>query len=668
MYKRAVVFAGTLEGRTIAEYLAGRGVETFVRVATAYGESLLPRMENLVINSDRLTMEEMVDYLEKIRPQVVVDATHPYAAKVTENIKMACSHTNLLYLRLLRGSGNLSEYDKKKDIFYAQNVMDAVEYLEKSQGNVLLTTGSKDLKEFTKLKNYKERLYVRVLSLLNVVKECVDLGFEGKHLICMQGPFSYEMNKGMIQQFEIRYLVTKESGSPGGFVEKCQAAVDCGVKLIIIGRPSQESGHDFASCKSSLQKLFQIESRPKISLVGIGMGAKETMTLEARKALDEAELLIGAGRMLAAASNENQAVFEAYEPVRIKEYIMEHPEFEKIVIALSGDIGFFSGAKKLLKELEVFEQAGEMIQVICGISSAVYFCSKLKIPWDDVKVSSLHGKDENIIGLVQNHKKVFVIVGNQDEIQKLSHKFLYYQMEKVTLHIGERLSYPQEKIISGSPYDFIGYKGDPLSVVLIENKEAGEKNVTNGIPDEEFLRNEIPMTKQEVRSVSLSKLRLKKDSIVYDIGAGSGSVSVEMAGCVIEGKIYAIEKNAKALQLIRENKKKFAADNIEVIEGLAPEALEGLPVPTHAFIGGTAGRLREIVNLLLMKNPEIRIVLNAITLETLTETLVCLKDKALVETEIVNVQISKARDLKEYHLMQGQNPVFIISFTGGKRL
>lgn len=667
MFNRAIVFAGTLEGRTIAEYLASHGVETFVCVATSYGKTLFPKMENLLVSTNRLTTEEMKVYFEETSPQVVVDATHPYAAKVTENIKIACRHVNLPYLRLLRESGSLSEYDETKDIFYARNVMEAVEYLEKTQGNVLLTTGSKDLKEFVKLKNFKERLYVRVLSLLNVVRKCVDLGFEGKHLICMQGPFSYEMNKSMIQQFDICYLVTKESGSPGGFVEKCQAAVDCGVKLIIIGRPNQETGYDFVSCKSFLQKLFQIESRPKISLVGIGMGVKETMTLEARNAVKEAELLIGAGRMIRVAANENQTIFEAYEPVRIKEYIMEHPEFERIVITLSGDVGFFSGAKKLLKELEVFEKSGEMIRVICGISSVAYFCSKLKMSWDDVKVSSLHGRNENIIGLVQNYKKVFIVIGNQDEIQKLSCKFIYYQMENVILHIGESLSYPEEKIITGSPYDFTGYQATPLSVVLIENKNAGERNVTQGISDEEFFRNEIPMTKQEIRSITLSKLRLKKDSVVYDIGAGSGSVSVEMAGCVLEGKIYAIEKNAKALQLIRENKRKFAADNIEVIEGLAPEILEELPVPTHAFIGGTAGRLKEILNLLLMKNSEIRIVLNAISLETLTETMACLKDRALVETEIVNVQISKARILKDYHLMQGQNPIYIISFTGGKR-
>lgn len=665
MCKRALVFAGTLEGRTISEYLASQGIKTYVCVATSYGESLFPKVENLVISSERLTLEEMERYIEEVKPQVVLDATHPYAAVVTENIKQACENTQYPYVRLLRSSGKSSESNGDNETVYVDNIAQAVDYLQTTEGNILLTTGSKDLKEFTRLDNYKERLYARVLSLPNVVKDCADLGFEGKHLICMQGPFSYEMNRAMLNQFGAKYLVTKESGSPGGFVEKYEAAVDNEVKLIIIGRPIQENGLNLGDCKRYLQSLFQIKNFPKISLVGIGMGSEKTLTLEAKEALTKAQLIIGASRMVEAVALEHQVVYKEYDPVKIKTYLIEHSEFDEVAIALSGDVGFFSGAKKLLEELKVFQQEGNKIQVISGISSVVYFCGKISKSWEDVKMSSLHGQEENVIGLVQNYEKVFVVVGNKDGVKNLAKKLTEYQMDQVNLYIGERLSYPEEKIITGKPEDFIFYHTDSLSVVLIENEKARNKVVTHGIADEEFIRDKVPMTKEEVRSISLSKLRLQADSVVYDIGAGSGSVSVEMARCAYKGKVYAIERKPQAAQLIQENKRKFVVDNLEVVEGLAPEVLEGLPVPTHAFIGGSAGNLKDIMESLLEKNPKIRIVLNAITLETVAESLDCLKWLSVTDVEIVNVSVSKARELQEYHLMMGQNPVYIISCTGG---
>ena len=172
------------------------------------------------------------------------------------------------------------------------------------------------------------------------------------------------------------------------------------------------------------------------------------------------------------------------------------------------------------------------------------------------------------------------------------------------------------------------------------------------------------MTKEEIRSISISKLRLNKEAIIYDIGAGTGSVSVEMALQAIDGVVYAIEKKSEAVDLIEENKKKFGADNLVVIDGIAPEAMEQLPEPTHAFIGGSSGNLKDIMMLLLYKNPKVRIVINAITLETISEALHCVKNLEVAEVEVVQISISKSQTIGDYHMMMGQNPVYIISCTG----
>lgn len=173
--------------------------------------------------------------------------------------------------------------------------------------------------------------------------------------------------------------------------------------------------------------------------------------------------------------------------------------------------------------------------------------------------------------------------------------------------------------------------------------------------DEVFIRGKVPMTKEEVRCVSIAKLNPAADSIIYDIGAGTGSVSIEMALKCPEGTIYAIERNPEGIDLIKQNAEKFGVTNIEIIEGSAPECLADLPAPTHVFMGGTGGNLKDIVNAVREKNEDARFVMNIITPETLAESLE-------FAGEIVQMQVSRGRVAGKYHLMTAENPVYIISF------
>lgn len=172
------------------------------------------------------------------------------------------------------------------------------------------------------------------------------------------------------------------------------------------------------------------------------------------------------------------------------------------------------------------------------------------------------------------------------------------------------------------------------------------------------------MTKNEVRSISLSKLQLKEDSVIYDIGAGTGSISIEAALQAPDGFVYAIEKKEEACALIEENKRKFHTANVQVISGLAPEALENLPVPTHAFIGGSSGNMQAILELLLRKNPEIRVVINCIALESISETLECMKTLPVTDVDMIHVSSARSKELGQYHMMTGMNPIYIVSCTG----
>ena len=721
MYK-VLLFGGTVEGRNVAEYLNENKIPSMVCVATDYGESLLPQGEYLELSHERLDEKQMEERMLQMENGLVIDATHPYAQVVTENIETACERTGTAYLRVVRQESRRLE--EEETITYVKSIREAVEYLEKTSGNILVTTGSKELSAYTALTDYQERIYARVLSLVEVVSSCAKLGIEGKHLLCMQGPFSREMNIALIHQFDIAWMVSKESGRAGGFLEKYQAAKETGCRMIVIGRPKEEQGMELEKCIEYLDRRFlskenvandaKIESvntdtenienienienpgsgqekvaqepvmqeaatqnteavtegeetedilqGQKVSLVGIGMGTADTLTQEGKQALECADLLIGAARMVEHIRKPGQEVWTGYKPEEICAYIAAHPEHKNVAIALSGDVGFYSGAKKLL---ETLHRELPMVQkkVYCGISSMIYFCAKLETPWEDVHPVSLHGRECNLPGLLRIYGKIFAIVGTTDGIAKLCQKLQCYGMGDVRVEVGERLSYPEEKITRGYAWQLTELETDSLSVVLF-TREGKEAIVTHGIPDEAFIRGKVPMTKEEVRGISLSKLQLTRHSIVYDVGAGTGSVSVEMAMQAVEGRVYAIEKKPEAVELLYKNKEKFAADNLEIVEGLAPEACVDLPVPTHAFIGGSSGNMKDILKLLLSKNPRIRVVINCIALESVGEAMNCLNVLPFEQVDIAQVQVAKGKKAGSYHLMMGQNPVYVISCRG----
>lgn len=648
--EKVIVFAGTTEGYELCRFLSEHQISVYACAATEYGGKALTETPYLHIHTGRLSREEMEAFFLKEEPNFVLDATHPYAAEVTDNIKSACEKTGFFYQRVLREQGRQAE-----KAVYVESTEAAAEFLNTTEGNVLLTTGSKELKKFLGVKDYKERLYARVLSLPSVMEECSAAGFEGKHLIGMQGPFSRELNEAMLRQFHCRYLVTKDSGKAGGFQEKIDAAFSCGAIPVIIGRPLKEEGLSLVECKKWLSQKFGFSLKPQITLLGIGMGSRDTLTIEGEKALEKAELLIGARRIADSVKMPHHTVIYEYDSEKILKCIEENSQYEHIVIALSGDVGFYSGAKKLLHNL------GEDTRVICGISSVVYFMAKAGLSWDDAKIVSAHGRNCNLVFLICHSKKVFSILGTKDGISSLAGRLVSYGMGDVLLYVGENLSYENEKIFVKPAKELVSYEGDALCVVCAYNENASELMSTHGIKDECFIRGKAPMTKEEVRTVSLMKLGLSEDSVCYDVGAGTGSVAVEMALCAHQGKVYAIEKKEDALALILENKKKFAADNLEIVGGCAPEAMEELPVPTHAFIGGSSGNLKDIIRLLLNKNPEVKIVINCITLETVGEAMEAIREFDFQERDIVQMSVSRSKEVGRYHMMMGENPIYIFT-------
>lgn len=391
--KQVIIFAGTTEGRTISEYLASCKVPVTACVATEYGETLLTENEYLKVHAGRMDQEEIAAFIREKGAELVIDATHPYAAVVSENVAAACEREQVDYVRLIRGSSA----ESVDQAVLVGSVDEAVEYLKKTEGNILATTGSKELFKYTQIPGFEKRVFARVLSTGEVAAACEKLGFVGKNLICMQGPFSEELNIAMLHQFDCKYLVTKETGKAGGFEEKLHAAKAAGATLVLVGRPPEQKGYSYDEVLEMMRIRFHLaaasvldvqptQAKRKVTLVGIGIGTPEGMTVEAAQVIEKADLLVGADRMLAAAADKHKPTFSAYEPRKIGDYLELHPEYQRIVVLLSGDIGFYSGAKRLYEELE---QRDFEVDALCGISSVVYFCGKLRTAWEDVCLLSI---------------------------------------------------------------------------------------------------------------------------------------------------------------------------------------------------------------------------------------------------------------------------------------
>lgn len=393
-----------------------------------------------------------------------------------------------------------------------------------------------------------------------------------------------------------------------------------------------------------------------VYIIGIGMGEASTVTPAARSCIESCDCVIGAGRMTESVSLLEKPVFSSYRIEEIKAFMDAHEEHRHIAVLVSGDTGFYSNAGRIAAVLKETYH----VRWVPGISSVSYLAAKLGTTWEDAILRSIHGRKQNFIQAVAYHKKTFLLLGGEECGKEFIRKVAEYDLGALTIWVGKSLSYPDEEIFCKKAGELTVEDISGLALLYIENP-CPRPGMGGRIPDEALIRGQVPMTKEEVRTVSISKLGLTSSSVLYDIGAGTGSVSVQAALGFPDITIYAVEKNPAGADLIRQNARKFYTDQITVIEGTAPDILMDLTPPTHLFIGGSAGRLTEILNWAHRQNPRVKIVLNAISLETLQEVMEAQALGLLPEAEIVQIQVAKARRLGSYQMMTGQNPVYVIS-------
>ncbi len=389
-----------------------------------------------------------------------------------------------------------------------------------------------------------------------------------------------------------------------------------------------------------------------IDVVSAGPGNEDLLTAQARRTLDEADAVFCADRTQTLVGDP--AVCRHLTPFSKALEDMETLRAEglRVAVLLSGDAGLYSMLPLLSERF-----GREALRVHPGVSSLQAFCARLGIPWQQARILSAHGKQLTPSALchtVRSGRMTLLLLDAEHNPRWIRQSLKDGGLENADITVGERISYPDECI---GPWEDREY--DPLSVALIENRTAGWTPRAFALPDDAFIRGKTPMTRREIRAQVAAELNLIPDAVIWDIGAGTGSVTVECALQCPFGRVYAVERDPDALKLIEENIRQFHLQNVGVVAGSAPKALENLPAPTHVFLGGTSGHAAEILALLEKLDTPVRLCGTAVTLESIRVFFDLLQKKK--NFSAVQIAVSRAELMGGYHMLRAQNPVFVFS-------
>ena len=482
---KILIFAGTTEGRKLSEHLCERGIEHTVCVATEYGEIVLQQNPLAHVHMGRMDIEGMRSFFAEQKCKLIVDATHPYAAIVTENIKQAVyafneAHAvtdnqadssiseNIEYVRLKRDTDISADYD---NIRYFEDNEACAKALNNTDGNILLTTGSKELSVYCKTSDVRERLYVRVLPGLESISLCMHNDITGKHILALQGPFSTQLNEALIDQYDIRCLVTKKSGAAGGFIEKIAAAKNKNIPVYIVGQSVQDDGMSFEAVCEYIDRKY---NKLHIMLAGIGMGNDACMTKAVSDAIESADIILGASRMIEkySAKIDKKPYYLAEQIIPyLYEICADTEKISNVLILFSGDTGFYSGSRKLYLAIKNEISEGKLnadVSILPGISSVSYMAAAVGETYSDAYICSIHGvKLSNITSRISHHAKTFMLMSGVKDVNMLGHLLSSderYGLQKSSVTVGYQLSYPDENISVLSPQECTKLKREGLYI------------------------------------------------------------------------------------------------------------------------------------------------------------------------------------------------------------
>ncbi|HEY78065.1 MAG TPA: precorrin-6y C5,15-methyltransferase (decarboxylating) subunit CbiE [Dehalococcoidia bacterium] len=404
----------------------------------------------------------------------------------------------------------------------------------------------------------------------------------------------------------------------------------------------------------------------KVYIVGVAPEGVSSLGPEARRLVDRADLVFGGSRLLdmfPSLAGEKITISKNLD--KVTDTIKSNLGRKRIVVLASGDPNFYGIASYLTAKL-----GRDTVEVVPNVSAMQIAFARIKESWEDAALVSVHGRPiEDIVGTVRSNHKIGIFTGDEHTPGEIARVLLENGVDGYRAYVCQNLGEKDEAVIKTDLPGLRERNFAPLNtVILLKDQPKGLTRPSRprylGIPDEEFQQRrpkEGLITKQEVRAVSLAKMRLGEESILWDIGAGSGAVSIEASFLARKGRIYAIEKNDTDVAIIKKNIRKFRAANVTVVPTFAPDNLDKLPDPTAVFIGGSGGRMEEILDLVCRRlKPGGRIVINIVALENLTAAVKALRARGF-NPDVTLVNAARSTNVMELTRLEALNPVFVVT-------
>jgi precorrin-6B C5,15-methyltransferase / cobalt-precorrin-6B C5,C15-methyltransferase len=388
-------------------------------------------------------------------------------------------------------------------------------------------------------------------------------------------------------------------------------------------------------------------SRP-VDVVGTGAAGREGLTPQAAAAIDRAEVLAGGRRQLALFPDvpADRIVLAADLPGAVGLIRSKAEAGRRVTVLASGDPLLYGIGATLIREL-----GAEAVRVQPGISSVQLAFARAGLPWHDATVLSAHGRPlESIVPEALAGSKLAILTDDRATPAAISLALTAAGMEDCRALICERLGEPRERLVETTLHALTGQAFDPLNLLLLLRDPASVR-LRFGQPDEEFESLHGQITKAEVRAVTLSKLDLPPNGVLWDVGAGSGALAIEAARLMPRGTVYAVERDADQRGCLERNVARHHASNVRVVAGEAPEALSDLARPQSTFIGGSGGRLSDLLEAVAPP-----FVINLAVLEHVSTVL-----KRYPQAEATQLGVSRSSEIGDGHRMSALNPVYIVA-------
>ncbi len=406
--------------------------------------------------------------------------------------------------------------------------------------------------------------------------------------------------------------------------------------------------------------------RGVVYVVGVGPEGADSLTPRARALVEKAELLAGGQRVLDLFPDvAAERVLIGATVDEVLAALAGRRRERRVVVLATGDPNYFGITRPLLRHVPAAD-----LEIVPNVSALQWAFAKAREPWDDATFLTVHGRSmDGLVGAVRGHGKVCLFTDDTNTPASIARALLEAGLRGYRAVLCEDLGGPAERVRSLTLDELAGIDAHPLNTVILLRSEAAPSAAapvawTPGLPEEMFDQRKPKLgliTKREVRVLSLARLALRPDSVMWDIGAGSGAVAIEAARLAPRGQVFAIEKNAEDVEIARANVTRFGVAHVTVVHARAPEGLDRLPDPDAVFVGGSGGALLEILAIAAQRlRPGGRVVVNAITLETLHDTVRSYRQLGLAH-EAILVSVARSKPLLDMMSFEALNPVYIVT-------